>query len=125
MLEDEYFIAQDVTDALRGAGAIVLGPFATGADALGAIDDGPPDLAVLDLNLRGQVNFAVAERLRQLQIPFVFATGYEVSAIPPALRDVPVWKKPFETAELVTQLAAIEPGGSPASRRKADSPGKT
>lgn len=110
VLEDEYFIAQDVVEALRSAGATVLGPFASGDDALRAIDDEAPELAVLDINLRGQMSFTVADRLKQLHIPFVFATGYEASSIPAAFRDVPMWKKPFETDALVAALTTIDPG---------------
>lgn len=110
VVEDEYFIAQDVVDALQNAGATVLGPYAGEADALRTIEGNAPDLAVLDINLRGQVNFALAERLRQLRIPFVFATGYETSSIPAALKDVPIWTKPFETDALVTALGELRNG---------------
>ena len=33
-------------------------------------------MALLDLNLRGQLVFPVAERLRSLDVPFVLASAY-------------------------------------------------
>jgi DNA-binding response OmpR family regulator len=46
------------------------------AKALHVIADRPPDFALLDVGLVREKSFAVAERLGQLKIPFIFVMGY-------------------------------------------------
>ncbi len=45
------------------------------SEALGAIDDWKPHAAILDLNLKGEKVFPVAEKLAAASVPFIFATG--------------------------------------------------
>lgn len=106
VVEDEYLIASDLADALAEMGAEVVGPAGTVADALRLVD-GRLDAAVLDLNLRGERGFPVADALRARKVPFVFATGYDESSIPPAYSDVPRCKKPIDRRELIELLAAM------------------
>jgi CheY-like chemotaxis protein len=108
IVEDEYFIAQDMADAIRGAGATVVGPVATREQALALLASGAPlDAAVLDINLQGDVVYPVAEALRVRGVPFVFATGYDRPTIAAEYRDVPCWGKPFDYAALVDALPEI------------------
>src|SRR5579884_2248299 len=63
LVEDEYYIADDVRRTLNAAGAEVLGPFATLNRAGEAIDAGGFDCAVIDLNLHGESALPIADRL--------------------------------------------------------------
>ncbi|ULB12456.1 response regulator (plasmid) [Cereibacter azotoformans] len=76
IVEDEFLIALDLQMMLEDAGHSVLGPAGTVAAALRLLEGTPPDVATLDLNLRGQLVVPVAVRLRDLQIPFVLASAY-------------------------------------------------
>jgi CheY-like chemotaxis protein len=107
--EDEYFLADDVSRALRDAGGIIVGPVAHIADALELIENSAIDCAILDINLNGELSFPVASRLRELNIPFVFETGYDERAIPPEFNDVPRWEKPFDLQTLVLALTRLGP----------------
>lgn len=83
LVEDEYFIAQDMARAMAEAGAVVVGPAATVAEALRLIAaSGALDAAVLDINLQGEMVFPVADALTTRGVPFVFATGYDRESIP-------------------------------------------
>jgi CheY-like chemotaxis protein len=113
VVEDEYFIAQDLARAVLDLGAAVVGPVGSAAEALRLLDTDPPDFAVLDINLQGEVDFAVARRATAAGIPFVFATGYEQGILPADLRQVPVWKKPFDSDDLAGALALIRRAASP------------
>jgi DNA-binding LytR/AlgR family response regulator len=62
---------------------------------------------VLDINLQGEVSFAVARRVAAAGIPFVFATGYEEGVLPADLQQAPVWKKPFDSDALADAVARI------------------
>lgn len=97
VVEDEYMMAQDLREALERQGAVVLGPVPSVPDALDLLRTGPaPDLAILDINLQGEMAYPVADALRARDIPFLFTTGYDAEDIPPAYADVPRAEKPIE-----------------------------
>jgi CheY-like chemotaxis protein len=106
VVEDEYFIAEELREALDRLGATVVGPVPTGEKALALLKSEPIDMAVLDINLRGEMSFAVADALEERGIPFVFATGYDHTAVPERYRDIPHWAKPFDPEQLV--LTALD-----------------
>lgn len=62
--EDESLIAMDFVDALRDAGASIVGPAASLADAY-RLAAAPIDLACLDVDLRGEKIFPFADMLRE------------------------------------------------------------
>ena len=108
VVEDEALVAMLVEDALLDAGAIVLGPAATVAEALGLLEREPaPDAAVLDLNLAGETSTPVANVLAERGVPFVVATGYGASGLPPGHAKVPVLAKPYDPDELTSALARL------------------
>ena len=95
LVEDEYFLADDLAKALAELGAEVVGPVASVDDALDLIEAGERiDAAVLDLNLGGEMSTRVADALEERGVPFVFATGYDAAAIPPRHAGVPRCEKP-------------------------------
>jgi CheY-like chemotaxis protein len=108
LLEDEFFVADDIGQALALAGAQILGPFTRHVEALQAIEGGLAiDLGVLDINLQGEVSFAVADRLKAQGIPFVFSTGYGETSIPEAHQQAPRWEKPFRPEALAEAMASM------------------
>ena len=97
VVEDEYLIAINIEKALEELGARIVGPFSRVEDALDVLKaDGFPDAAILDINVRGRPVFPVAERLRERNVPFVFATGYDHWAIPPGLAHIHRFEKPAD-----------------------------
>jgi len=106
VVEDELLIAESLLGNLQDYGIHVVGPLGTVKDALTllAAGDVPIDLTLLDVNLRGEPAFPVAEALRARRIPFVFMTGYSESAMPAKYRDVPRLEKPVATEEILRVL---------------------
>ena len=102
--EDDYFIAKGLARSLKAAGAEVVGPVPTVAEALEALRNTVVDAAVLDINLRGEPVFAVADVLMACDVPFVFATGYSASAIPDRYAPVPRCEKPVEPQVFIRKL---------------------
>ncbi|WP_246849199.1 response regulator [Rubellimicrobium arenae] len=101
VVEDEYILAKDLREELEREGAEILGPVPTVAEALDLLKSGPPpSMAILDINLQGQMAWPVADRLRDMGVPFIFATGYEAAAIPPAYAGVPRAEKPVAVRDL-------------------------
>jgi DNA-binding response OmpR family regulator len=77
VVEDEVLIAIDLERTLRRHGYRVLGPATTVAEALRLLDGETPDVAPLDVNLRGELVTPVAEVLRARGVPFVLASAYD------------------------------------------------
>jgi CheY-like chemotaxis protein len=77
VVEDEFLIALDLELLLRRHGWRVLGPAATVAAALRLLAGTIPDVALLDVNLGGELVTPVAEELRARGVPFVLASAYD------------------------------------------------
>jgi CheY-like chemotaxis protein len=107
VVEDEALVAMLVEDALLDAGAEVVGPVATVAEALLLLQGQLPEAAVLDLNLAGETSTPVADELARRGIPFVVATGYGADGLPPGHANVPVLAKPYDPADLTAALARL------------------
>lgn len=103
IVEDEPILAIDLRYIFQDHGYDVLGP-ATSVDmALRLLNSARPDVAVLDVNFRGQTVAPVAERLRSLQIPFFLSSAYEAAQLQAieVLADVENVRKPFEESRLL------------------------
>jgi CheY-like chemotaxis protein len=108
VVEDEYFLAEELAQSLRAAGADVLGPLPEPNRALKLLATGvSPHAAVLDINLRGDDVYPLAEELRRKRIPFVFATGYDQGSIPAQYADVPRCQKPLKASEIISALKSL------------------
>jgi DNA-binding response OmpR family regulator len=100
----------DLKVRLERHGWRVLGPAATVAGTLRLLEDGGgplPDVALLDVNLRGEMVTPVAERLRVLGVPFVLASAYDDAARLAALglSGAPNMGKPAGERVLLAALA--------------------
>jgi DNA-binding response OmpR family regulator len=84
------------------------GPATRIADALRLAETTDADIALLDVNLDGEMSFEVADRLIARGVPVVFATGYEgAGLLPDRLKSVPVVTKPFAVIELEALLKGL------------------
>jgi DNA-binding response OmpR family regulator len=108
VVEDEYLLADDLYHTLTDAGAEVLGPIASVEDATAFIAREPSiDAAVLDVNLRGEMVFPVADALRERGVPFAFATGYDEWALPERFAKAPRVEKPFQGHKVTSVLGPL------------------
>lgn len=105
IVEDEFFIAEELREALEEHGAIVVGPVATVNAALAALC-GPERLdgATLDMTLGGERSYDVAYALTERRVPFVILSGYGERSLPEDLRAVPRCEKPFDIGKIVEAL---------------------
>jgi CheY-like chemotaxis protein len=104
IVEDNSLIGEVIAETISEAGGWPLGPVLSEREALDMIDYNPgmPDAAILDVRLDG-LTFGVADRLHDLGVPFVFATGHS-GDVPEHLRDVQVCQKPYTARELLSAL---------------------
>ena len=106
MVEDNIIIAMDAEDALRDMGITEVSTFSTVADTLRYLENTVPAAALVDFNLGNETSTPIAERLRELGVPFFFATGYgEALHLPDGLSRVTVVKKPYQAKMLRIALA--------------------
>ncbi len=107
VVEDEFLLAMDLALLLERHGWRVLGPAATVAQALHLLDGGSqPAVALLDVNLRGELVTPVAAALRALGVPFVLASAYDDARLAAlGLAGAPNVGKPADDRRLLAALA--------------------
>lgn len=119
IVEDEYWTAIDMATQVRERGASVSGPLASIAQAIEALRGGDqPDAAILDIRLRSNEVFQVADILMENDVPFVFATAYPRDDLPERFATVPHFEKPFAVKACVDsalELAEAHSDGQRAS----------
>ena len=109
VVEDEPIISLDVAMTLETAGAEILGPYHSAKSALSALEavvrGREPHVAVLDVNLGGHTSEAVAKKLKQLSIPFVFHTG-NLPIKGQVINDIkaPIVRKPSDPENLLESV---------------------
>lgn len=101
IVEDEPLIAMMLEDFLDSLGHKVSGTCDSVQGALDEVEKGGFDLAILDVNLKGENAWPVASALREKGLPFVIATGGHLDPPPPEFNDAPIIEKPY-TVDRVT-----------------------
>ncbi|WP_447909583.1 HWE histidine kinase domain-containing protein [Brevundimonas bullata] len=96
LVEDSLIIALDAEDIANRLGAASVTTAATVEGALEFIDAARPTVAMLDINLGDRHSYPIADRLAEVGVPFIFATGYGEQANPPIEhRGRPIVQKPY------------------------------
>ncbi len=109
LVEDDFIVAYDMQMLLEEQGAQVVGPAASLAEARELLSISAPSVAVLDVNLHGELVFPLVEDLRARDIPFIFATAYadDDRLFPACAKDAPRLAKPVLPNLLVGQIAKM------------------
>jgi PAS domain S-box-containing protein len=107
LVEDEALLALEISEILSSAGAHVIGPFGGLIEGATAARRESIDFAVLDMNLKGEMVYPLAEELLERKIPLIFLSGYNVPDVPETLRGVPHLIKPADPAALLKVIVEI------------------
>ena len=106
VVEDEPLISLEMTAIFEGAGAKVL-PARTLAEAVRLIGQDDVSAAVLDFGLGGEGVSTLCGHLRELNIPFMFYTGFgDIDAFR-HWPEAPVVSKPVEGCVLIDAVASL------------------
>ena len=107
VVEDEVMISALVEDMVTELGHSVAALAASVEEAAGLAEGAEFDVALLDVNLRGQTVEGVAKTLARRGKPFVFTTGYGERVIPPEFKDRPLLPKPYQIEQLGEILSRV------------------
>ncbi len=108
VVEDSLIISLDAEDIVGRLGAETVATAATIDAALDIIDGNRPTVAMLDINLGNSDSFPIADRLMELGVPFVFATGYgEQAQLPPQHRSRTVVQKPYTLENIARAMSGL------------------
>lgn len=94
---------------LADAGYEVVGPAPGVAEALQLIESEAIDVAVLDINIAGELVWPVAAALAERNVPFVLASAncHDPQMVLPAFADTPCFDKPVAMARMIAMLSAM------------------
>lgn len=106
VVEDDFFLALSLTEALTAMGAEVLGPESRRSPALAVAQRAELGGAVLDVKLDGDTTEDVAAVLIERGVPLIFVTGYADEDLPVSLRGVTRLTKPVDAQSL--QRVAVQ-----------------
>jgi CheY-like chemotaxis protein len=114
VVEDEYMIAIDLVSFLEDLGADVIGPAGSVNEGLELVEQHGRrlDIALLDVNLRGELVFPVADALAAHGVPIVFTTGYDAMVLPEPYGRACRCDKPVNKHGLAKLLIRMGAGGS-------------
>jgi DNA-binding response OmpR family regulator len=105
--EDEFLLALLLEEDLRAMGCTVLGPHASLTLATEASRREAFDLAILDVNLNGEMVFPLADELGGRGMPVVLLSGYGTGSLPERFRSTPRLSKPYDFAALQREVRRI------------------
>jgi DNA-binding response OmpR family regulator len=107
VVEDEYFLADDLKKGLEARGAKVVGPIADLGAAQDRVSHDDFDVALIDLKLSDEFAWSLADELMREEIPFAFVTGYGADRIPTRFRSIRRWEKPCDVARLAEDIRLL------------------
>lgn len=111
IVEDDAMISMMLQDLLEDMGCEVVSVASRLEEARRKSEADDFDVALLDVNLRGERTFPVAEAMQQRSRPFVLTTGYATTILPDSLRTATLLQKPYRRQDLESALWDAMHGG--------------
>lgn len=106
VVEDEVLVSVMVETVLTDLGCEIVGPAGSVAGAVALAKTERLSGALLDVNIRGESVYPVADLLKLRGIPFIFVTGYKRRELPPPHDDAAMLEKPFDETMLADTIRA-------------------
>lgn len=77
LVEDSWHVAVAIKTVLENVGVIVEGPAGSLARARSLMTSAIPDVAVVDINLKGKMAYDLIDELSDEGVPVIVVSGYE------------------------------------------------
>ena len=106
VVEDTWHVARAMKNLLEGLGMEVIGPAATVSEAEQHAAAQMPEVALIDINLKGEMAYGLIDHLHDKDIPIIVVSGYAVLA---SLTEkaAAILQKPYEASELIAALHGV------------------
>ncbi len=106
IVEDEPLIAMQIEEWLIDLGHDPVGPAYTLEKGLALLSE-KPDAAIVDVTLGSAKSYPLADRLIDLAVPFVMASGLSASEIDPRYAAITPIQKPYHLDEFNAAVAKL------------------
>ena len=107
VVEDDALLAMELVEELEAIGAVAIGPVMTVVSALEIVrNEAEIDAALMNVNLRGELSFPVADALIERSVPFLFVTGND-KFVSERFPDIPRHPKPAHMPALIAALGEL------------------
>ena len=108
VVEDSSLVILLYEQMIEEMGWTMVGPATRVSEALALAQREEFDVALLDVNLDGEMSWGVADLLAARGIPYIFTTGYDgATVLPPHMTQAPVVGKPAAPDVLKARLRAL------------------
>lgn len=107
IVEDEPLVAMLLVDFLEELGCAVTAQASSVEEGLQRLKDTTFDVAILDVNLRGQPVWPIADALQAQGRPFVLATGYDGNQTKGRYPQAAILGKPYDLQSLRQTLESL------------------
>jgi DNA-binding LytR/AlgR family response regulator len=102
LVEDDFLIANQLSKEICAEGHTIVGPFSDIHKAIQYVD--LVQAAILDVRVRDEMSFSIADALFFHDIPFIFLTGFDPQLIPARFANHHIYAKPSHAALLLHDL---------------------
>lgn len=104
VVEDDFILAMDIIEEIRDHNGVVQHHATTLEQGMLELERQRPDACILDINLGSDKVYPLADRLMELNIPFIFASSEVRANIPDRFAAVPLHSKPIEMVKAAAAL---------------------
>jgi CheY-like chemotaxis protein len=107
VVEDEALIRMMVVEMLEGLGHTIAAEAGHLEQAIKLASSAEFDLALLDVNVDGELITPAAKLIAARGLPIIFATGYAARGLPEEFSGHAALTKPFELSALRSTIDAV------------------
>lgn len=104
VVEDDWFLAREIADAVRSADLAIAGPTSCPIEAERIFATSGADAALLDINVGDTTTFDLAKKLVSADVPTIFHSNWSADSLPSDLAFVPLVPKWQGAAKAVATL---------------------
>lgn len=110
ILEEHPAIGALLAEMVSGFGCEIIGPSHKIGDAMELITGVTVDAAILDVTIKGELSFPLADELLRRNIPYAFASGNKTPESIERYAPAPIITKPYSEQHIFQVLCGLIEG---------------
>ena len=105
VLEDEFFLCDDICRQIDDCGGVVVGPAPTLDGGYALLQNEPlPDGSILNIRLGNELSYPLVDDLLAAGVPVIFASSEDKASIPKEYASIPLVPKPINLMIVAEKL---------------------